>query len=197
MPQLQRLQAIEQACLELLEQHPQGVSEHSLLKRLRAEPYALFPPLQLDDQLGLFQSHFLLFHALYRLRDRLHREQQASLRISALLIELSDYQPGEQSLCESEPLRDYYLDLGNLDATGKADVLELLSDFWRRLQLGEPEQLGAALAVLELERAEEFAQVKRQYRRLVMRHHPDRGGDAAKMHALNEALEIMRIHFKC
>lgn len=197
MPQAKRLERIEQACLELLKQHPDGISEYSLLKRLRDDPYTLFPSLPLGDHLGLFQSHFLLFHALYRLRDRLHREQQAGLQISALLIELCDYQAGEQSLCEAEPLRDYYLDLGNLDATGEADVFDMLSDFWRRLQLGEPEQLAAALAVLELERAEEFAQVKAQYRRLVMQHHPDRGGDAAKMHALNEALEVMRIHFKC
>ena len=194
-----RQEFLEQACLALLRQHPDGISEYQLLKQLRDEEYALFPRLELDDHLGLFQSHFLLFHSLYRLRDRLHREQRGLLRISALLIELCDYEAGDAALCEVDPLRDYYLDLANLDETGEDEVVALLADFWRRLQLGEsePERVAAALAVLELEAAESFVQVKQQYRRLVMRHHPDRGGEGAKMHALNEALEILRLHYCC
>ena len=195
MPSAPRLDEIEQACHDLLRQHPDGISEHALLSQLRDEPYALFPKLPLDDTLGLFQSHFLLFHCLYRLRERLHAERSGHLEISALLIELGDYRAGDASLIEADPLRDYYLDLANLDETGEADVWELLGAFWRRLQLGEPERVAAALAVLELDTAEEFNQVKAQYRRLVMQHHPDRGGEGAKMHALNEALEVMRLHF--
>lgn len=194
MPQSQRLKAIEQACLELLRRYPDGISEYSLLKRLRGEEYALFPRLRLGDNLGLFQSHFLLFHALYRLRDRLHAGQQGHLAISALIIELDDYQGGVSALSESDPLRDYYLDLSNLDETGEADVAELLSNFWRGLRL-DSGKVDEALGVLELEGAEDYAQVKAQYRRLVMQHHPDRGGEAVKMHALNEALEVMRRHF--
>ena len=198
MPQGHPRQAfLEQSCLALLRQHPDGISEYQLLKELRDEEYALFPRLALDDHLGLFQSHFLLFHSLYRLRDRLYAEQTALLQISALLIELCEYEAGDAALCEVDPLRDYYLDLDNLNETGEADVVALLADFWRRLQLGEPDRVAAALAVLELEVAESFQQVKQQYRRLVMRHHPDRGGEGAKMHALNEALEILRLHYRC
>jgi DnaJ-domain-containing protein 1 len=192
----QRQKLLEQACLVLLSQHTDGISEYQLLQKLRSEEFALFPPLELDDHLGLFQSHFLLFHTLYRLRDQLHAEQRALLRISALLIELCDYETGEPSLCEIDPLRDYYLDLANLDATGEADVVALLGDFWQRMQRGESLQVTAALAVLELEEASDFAQVKRQYRRLVMCYHPDRGGEATKMHALNEALEVLRQHYR-
>ncbi|MDH5786528.1 MAG: DnaJ domain-containing protein [Chromatiales bacterium] len=195
MSRAKHLDAIEQACHELLRQHPDGLSEYSLLKRLRTEEYLLFPKLPLGDTLGLFQSHFLLFHSLYRLRDRLHAEGLGHLSISALIIELNEYYEGIASLIEADPLRDYYLDLSNLDETGESDVREMLSDFWRKLQLGEPERVSAALTVLELERAESFMEVKAQYRRLVMRHHPDRGGEAAKMHALNEALEVLRQHF--
>ncbi len=190
-----RQESLEQACLTLLNQHPDGISEYQLLKRLREDDYALFPRLELDDHLGLFHSHFLLFHSLYRLRDRLHTEQRGRLEISALLIELSDYEPGDAALCEGDPLRDYYLDLDNLRDTAEADVVALLADFWRRLQQGEPDRIAAALAVLELEAADNFQQVKQQYQRLVMRHHPDRGGEGAKMHALNEALEILRLHY--
>ncbi len=198
MPQGQpRQQLLEQACLELLSQYRGGISEYQLLKRLRDDEYALLPRLELDDHLGLFQTHFLLFHTLYRLRDRLYAEQHSVLHISALLIELSDYQAGEAALCEADPLRDYYLDLANLETTGEADVVALLTNFWRRLQLGEPDRIAAALEVLELEAAEDFEQIKRQYKRLVMSHHPDRGGEGAKMHALNEALEVLRLHYHC
>jgi DnaJ-domain-containing protein 1 len=188
-------QRLEQACLQLLTQQPDGMSEYQLLQRLREDDYALFPPLKLDDHLGLFQSHFLLFHTLYRLRDGLHAEQRAVLRISALLIELCDYEAGEAALSELDPLRDYYLDLTNLDTTGEAEVEALLAGFWRRLQQSEPQQVAAALAELELQEARDFVQVKQQYRRLVMAHHPDRGGSGGKMYALNQALAVLRRHY--
>jgi DnaJ-domain-containing protein 1 len=191
-----RSQRLEQLCLQLLLQHPDGISEYQLLQRLREKEGALFPRLELDDHLGLFQSHFLLFHTLYCLRDTLHEEQRGLLRISALLIELCDYEAGEAALCEADPLRDYYLDLTHLDATGEADVEALLNGFWQRLQQGDPQQVAAALAELELPEASNFSQVKHQYRRLVMSHHPDRGGSSAKMHALNEALELLRRHYQ-
>lgn len=190
-----QLRQLEQACRELLTRHPQGLSEYQLLQYLRSEEFALLPKVKLDDHLGLFQSHFLLFHLLYHLRDHLHETHQGSLSISALSIRLSPYRAVDASLCESDPLRDYYLDLDNLHTAGERDVLELLASFWQRMQLDEPEKIEAALEVLEMEQAQAFCEVKAQYRRLVMQHHPDRGGEAAKMHALSEALEIMRCHF--
>jgi DnaJ-domain-containing protein 1 len=190
-----RSQRLEQACLALLAQHPDGITEYRLLKRMREEPYALFPRLQLGDHLGLFQSHFLLFHTLYTLRDRLHAERRAELRISAWLLELCDYEAGEAALCEADPLRDYYLDLSNLESTGRVEVETLLADFWHRLPRTQPQPVTGALAELELPQASNFAQVRRQYQRLVMTHHPDRGGTPGKMQALNEALALLRRHF--
>ena len=192
----QRQRELEQACLALLIQHPQGLSEYQLLKCLRKPPYGLLPTLELGDHLGLFQSHFLIYHSLYRLRERLLAEQRSMLQISALRVGLDAYEPGEAALCEVDPLRDYYLDLANLDATGEAEVAALLDAFWRCVPVAaDSEGVVSALAVLELDAASDFDQVKRQYRRLVMRHHPDRGGEAARMHALNEALELLRHHY--
>lgn len=181
--------------MQLLSKHPQGLSEYQLLKRLRRAPYELLPALELDDHLGLFQCHFLIYHTLYRLRDRLHAEQRASLQISALLIALRGYQSGEAMLCEPDPLRGYYLDLHNLDVTGEDEVAELLREFWRRLQRRDDAAIASALELLGLEDADDFSTVKQQYRRQVMRHHPDRGGEAAKMQRLNEALELLRHHY--
>ncbi len=184
-----------QTCLTLLRRHPAGLSEYHLLKLLRDEEPILFPRLELNDQLGLFESHFLLYHTLYRLRDRLHDEKRATLQFSALLIELLDYRESEAALCEADPLRDYYLDMNNLDEMSRAGVAALLNDFWRRISMGEPERVASALQILELDSSADFNSAKTQYRRLVMQHHPDRGGDAAKMFALNEAMEVLRIHF--
>lgn len=194
MPQAHRLDDIERACLELLRQYPAGISEYSLLKRLREADYALFPKLALGDNLGLFQSHFLLFHSLYRLRDRLHAEQLGVLQISAFLIELTGYEGAEAALCLKDPLREYYLDLANLDETGEADVQRLLDQFWRSISPVASPHVEEAMVTLELEQACDFSHVKAQYRRLVMQHHPDRGGEAVKMHELNDALEILRRH---
>lgn len=189
-----RQEQLEQACLELLANHPRGLSEHQLMLRLRSDEYALLPPLAPDDHLGLFQSHFLLFHALYRLRDRLYDEQRATLRISVLAIELDDYRAAQAALCEADPLRDYYLDLNNLAATGEGEVAALLAGFWRRMQQGQPERVAAALEVMGLERVENLAQLRQHYKRLVMRHHPDRGGEAARMQALNDAYAVLCAH---
>lgn len=182
-------------CLGLLRQYPEGLSEYQLLQQLRDLEPLLFPELPAADQLGLFQQHFLLFHILYTLQQQLYAEQSALLQISPLSIVLSDYTAGEEALSEADPLRDYYLDLSHLDDTSEEEVFTMLAGFWRRMQLGEPERVAAALEVLELASAEDFSQVKQQYKRLVMRHHPDRGGEEVKMHALNEAYEVLRVYF--
>lgn len=72
-----RSQRLEQASLALFTQHPDGIMEYRLLKRLREEPYAPFPRWQRGANLGLFQSHFLLLRPPYILRDWLYAERQA------------------------------------------------------------------------------------------------------------------------
>jgi len=94
--------------------------------------------------------------------------------------------PGQDALAEADPLRDYYLDLANLDATGEAEVERLLADFWQRF--AGADERAAALAVLGLADPVDAATIKQRYRELVMRHHPDRGGDTRRLQELNEAM---------
>lgn len=187
------IRQLETLCHRLLCDNPAGLSEHQLIELLREPPHALLPSLRLDDSLGLFQSHFLLFHALYRLRERLWREECGDLAISPQLIQLGRYRPGEATLCHSDPLREYYLDLSQLEQTGEAELEVLLNGFWNHVQAAD-ERLQA-LAVLELDEAEDFVAVKQQYRRLVMRHHPDRGGEAQRMQALNDAFAVLQRYY--
>ncbi|MGM0594089.1 MAG: DNA-J related domain-containing protein [Pseudomonadota bacterium] len=190
----EKIAQLEHACQQLLEAHPGGVTEHELLQLLRRAPHRLMPSLALDDSLGLFQSHFLLFHALYRLRDRLRGERSAELSISALRIVLLPYVAGSEAVQRSDPLRAYYLDLTHLAETGRQEVEEMLAGFWQKAAVNSGDK-DKALAVLELEEPVSLAEIKTQYRRLAMAHHPDRGGETEQMHDLNCALETLQRYY--
>jgi len=187
------IRELERACRELLEGQPEGIGEHALLQALRQAPYRLMPELSLDDSLGLFQSHFLLFHVLYRLRDQLRKERRAELSISPLSLRLRPYVPGNEGLESADPLRDYYLDLEELTRTGVEDVEAMLAGFWGKVEAGGDKD--GALALLELEEPVTLGEIKAQYKRLVMQHHPDRGGEAERMHALNDALAVLQRYY--
>ena len=53
------------------------------------------------------------------------------------------------------------------------------------------EQIQKALEILELPPFITKEDIRTQYRFLARKHHPDRGGDAAKMEKINEAYAIL------
>ena len=75
LPSPSALAALEARLLDLLAAHPAGLSEHELLKKLRASD-PLFAGFSAREPLKLFRGHYLLFHALYRLRDLLAGERR-------------------------------------------------------------------------------------------------------------------------
>lgn len=171
---------------DLIAQHPAGLSEFELLSRLDDDPENTFEKGNMRDSLNLFQTHFLLFHALYRLQTALADAGEAYLEISALCIRLHPFkQSDRQQLAGHDPLRDYYLDLANLEQTQQADVDAMLGNFWRRYLLHD--QRTEYLAVLQLEEGASSDEIRLQYRRLAMQHHPDRGGDTERLQQINEA----------
>jgi len=185
-----------------LQQFPEGIKEFDLIRYLREEDAELLPQGQLSDSLTLFQTHFLLFHILYRLRDELRHSKDYELEINALNIQLQPYQDTSQTfsqeikqiLIHHDPLRDYYLNLKNLQETGQDDVEQLLTKFWTKLSSGE-ERLQA-LQVLELEDGIDYISIKQQYRRLAMQHHPDRGGDEYQLQIINAAKEVLDRYYR-
>ncbi|MCY1283988.1 DNA-J related protein [compost metagenome] len=182
--------------LILLREAEAGCSEHQLIQRLKARHSTHVPHLPLTDKLVLFRTHFLVFNALYRLRDRLWGEQAAHLEISPLHIRLLPYQAGERALSEHDPLRDYYLDMTHLRDTREEDVEKLLTSFWTRMQGGEEKR--AALELLGLDggvQRLDLAVIKRRYRQLVSEHHPDRGGSTTRLQSLNLAMEILERYY--
>lgn len=182
------------AVLDGVREQSQGQTEHALLRRLAEFDVAPFAGARLDQPLELFRAHFLLFHCLYRLRDQLVNQGEW-LRIHCLEIALvplerdPDTAGGERSLAEADPLRSYYLDLGNLESMDAATVEAMLSDFWRRLDGSGRRR--EALRVLGLDDEADEQTVRQQYRRLAQRHHPDKGGDTETLQQINEAMMVL------
>ncbi|MCO6058595.1 molecular chaperone DnaJ [Pseudomonas sp. MOB-449] len=181
---------------ELLRGAPEGLSEYQLIQTLKAQHSTHIPHLELTDKLVLFRTHFLVFNALYLLRDRLSGEGLAHLAISPLCVQLLPYEAGAAALSELDPLREYYLDLKNLRDTTEDDVERLLVSFWTRMQ-GSEEKL-AALELFGLHNGNQplsLTVIKQRYRQLVSQHHPDRGGSTSRLQSINKAMEILQRYY--
>ena len=182
--------------LQLLQTAPAGLSEYELIQQLKNSHSTHIPNLPLLDNLVLFRTHFLVFNALYQLRERLWDEQRAHLDIGPLCVQLQPYRAGGAGLAEHDPLRDYYLDMDNLRDTDADDVEKLLTSFWTRMQGGEEKQ--AALELFELHdhrKPLNLATIKHRYRQLVSLHHPDRGGNTERLQSINKAMEILERYY--
>lgn len=168
--------------------HPQGLSEYHFLTLLGKHE----PIFQTDrsDPMSLFRQHFILFHALYRLEMELSAKRQAHLQITPLQIALKPYQAATHAELDfPDPLRNYYLDLDHLYKTGREEVEKLLNAFW--LGITQQDQRAEALQVLGLTDPVDNASIRRRYRELVMRHHPDRGGETARLQLINAAVAAL------
>ncbi|MDX5371234.1 MAG: molecular chaperone DnaJ [Pseudomonadaceae bacterium] len=180
---------------ELLLAAPAGISEYQLIQQLKARRSTHIPHLGLADKLVLFRTHFLLFNALYRLRERLWGERRAHLQISPLCVQLQPWHSGGEGLAEHDPLRDYYLDLANLRDTTENDVERLLASFWTRMQGGDEKRAALELFELDGDRRLDLATIKQRYRQLVSQHHPDRGGSTERLQSINLAMEILQRYY--
>ncbi len=174
----------------MLRESPAGISEFDLIRRLQTKAdLPEFGAGALRDPLSLFRTHFILFHALYRLSDRLAGSGE-TVRVHCLRCCILASPPVPAgALDRPGPLRSYYLDLDNLESADAGSVERLMGDFWRVFL--RQDRRAEALAVLELSDPVDDREIKAAYRRLAMRHHPDRGGDTAALQRLNEALTVL------
>ena len=182
--------------LLLLQEKPEGRSEYELIQQLKRRHSTHVPNLPLTDKLVLFRTHFLVFNALYLLRDRLWAEGSGHLQISPC-IQLLPYASAAAGLAEQDALREYYLDLSNLRDTDEDDVERLLASFWTRMQGSDEKR--AALELFELDRSPQpltLELIKHRYRQLVSLHHPDRGGSTQRLQSINLAMEILARYYR-
>ena len=185
-----------EALLQLLELRLHNglpVSEYELLTWLQAPEQAIFATEALKDSLTMFRSHFVLMHCLYRLRAQWQASKEALLEISALRIQRLPWQTSTTGAVDvPDPLAAYYLDLTQL-ATDRESVEALLTSFWKRMLSADT--LLADLQVLELTEGASEDDIRLQYRRLAMRHHPDRGGDEATFCQIQTSYQRLKSRF--
>ena len=117
----EQLRAFEVAIEDILSLQEDGISEYELMGWLGREGHESYKQSFLQDNLALFRAHFIPFHALYRLRDRLWEEASGFLEISAVKIIRHPYQASEDGLQPADDLREYYLDIRNLTDTTDFD----------------------------------------------------------------------------
>lgn len=166
-----------------------GISEHELIRGLRRDGCPEIPEIRHRDLYGLFRTHFRLFHALYRLRDRLRRERRAELVPDPMHIRLTAWRPGAPELDRHDGLAAFYADLSHLESTRPEDVARMVTGLQKRQH--RTVRRSEALAVLGLEEHAPADRIKRRYRQLAMRWHPDRGGDAQRFRELQEAVNVL------
>ena len=187
----ERLAFLQETLHQILSETTDGISEFDLIGRLQARQTSGFEKNVLRQNHTMFQCHFILFHCLYRLRERLQTQHIANIDIHCLNIRLLPYiHTGENLPSSHDKICEYYLNFENLENTSSEDVEQLINSFWEYYVAGD--QRSHALKILGLEDPIEHSDIKRHYRRLVMEHHPDRGGDKTRLQAINEAMEILQ-----
>jgi hypothetical protein len=189
--------------------------ERHLLNTPQCTEYAIITHLQslgrlgknvLSSPLSLFRCHFLIHNALYRLKYLALSHKQYNISISSMSITLNPYDtcpttntflPDTSELGPCSKLGLFYLDLTQLNQTQEQDVNNLLDQFWKKFY--NPQQKNQALTTLKIHPDEQvnidFKSIKKQYRRLVMQHHPDRGGDANKLIAIQQAMQCLEHYY--
>jgi DnaJ-domain-containing protein 1 len=176
--------------LSILKDHPEGLSEHALIRQLEAHGHT-FDKDEAQQDLALFQTHFLVMNALYQLQDKLLTEGQY-LAISPLSIRLETAGAGGNSSPTQGPdarLRAYYLDFTHLEQTTGADIVALMNGFWERYLAIDGR--ADALNTLGVTGEEGWPAIQQAYRRLAAEHHPDRGGDPERFMAIRKAYEVL------
>lgn len=154
---------------------------------------------QLDDNPGndLFKRNFLLMNALFELQEILLPKQW--LQVKAMDIQIFRLVPSNVNLLimQDTSLREYYLDWNNYD-TSENVVRELLEAFWSNYKsyIGLNINLmnkSNALRVFELDESATARDIRKQWRRLALKWHPDRpDGDAARFREVCEAWQSLR-----
>lgn len=173
------------------------------------------------DPLTLYQHHFILFHCLYRLQAAFYEENRY-LHVHFMRTFLLDYPAagrcrhydpwagrfcsaprGEdpdycdrhfdqmgKSAVERLSTRYFYLDAENFDRFDAATAEEFVSGAWDLLT--HYDAFRESLRVLDLPEAADLAMVKRKFRHLAMRHHPDRGARSAeRFNEINRAYRLL------
>ena len=188
---------IMDAAEALLRTHPDGMSELAMLRTLQNPPWQLFETIDFSSPAALYPVHFLLFHSLYRRRESLASESGETIDINALNIRLRALDvAGAQQADQHDALHAFYRDPANHDLA-ESTINRMLDDFWQGITRPADDELQQACQALDIEAPPpDLGTARAAFRRLAMRHHPDRGGSNEQLQALNRAMAIIRHYFR-
>jgi len=197
------LNKITQTIVAFLDQK-NPCTEHEILNKLKTDKIAPFDQLNLQQSKDLFCAHFLTMHALYNLQNEYLSKQQYCLDIQSIKVERHPYfsknsindLASENSLSKSldsltkhDPLKEYYLNISHYFETSEDEVNELLKSFWKKYLAQDDKQ--QALSTLALPANSNYETIKKQYRLLAQKHHPDKGGCGKYFAKVNAAKSIL------
>lgn len=182
--------------MEVLKKQPRGWKVHTLATHLN--DLGLVPILDPKPEKDLFKKNFLIMNALYQLQETLFPESW--LQVQAMDIELMHgrYYASGHAIDTEDPLRDYYVHWENYEAE-EGEVKRLLNEFWTRYRkfvggedIGDMDR-GKALSLFELPVDASPAEIRKRWRKLALRWHPDReAGNSAQFRILCEAWNVLR-----
>ena len=175
-----------------------GITEFELIGLLQSDEYKLLDKNALRDSLSLFQTHFILFHCLYLLKDKLHTSGHGELLISATQIKLVAQSASGIDITDADPLRDYYLEWSHFSKTSTSDVDDLLDSFWRTMNTerqASEQEVAEALCIMNFspDSTPTRLQIKRRYKALQHKYHPDKGGSVTRSQSLTDAYQILMV----
>ncbi|WP_188014744.1 DNA-J related domain-containing protein [Vibrio harveyi] len=181
--------------LDILRKQPSNWKVHTLAHELSQKGYIQ----QLDESpdKDLFKRNFLLMNALYQLQETLYPD--GWLQVEAMnIVLMSAIEASRHSVDTDDPLREYYLDWKNYEAD-EGEVRRLLNDFWSRYQryiggnVSDDLDRSKALHLFELDADATRTEIRRQWRKLALRWHPDReNGNADRFRVLCNAWNVLR-----
>lgn len=181
---------LKPAILQVLKNSDQRLAIHQLLQAVKET--TIIPELDDDVQLALFKMNWLMMNALFQLQADL-LDEGYYLKISTLDIQLlplsrQDRTAASRQLSQ-QPLRDYYMDWCHFSETTREQVQAILDGVW--LQYISGHSLQNAYDVLGLDTSAGVSLIRKTYRKLAGRYHPDKGGDPSRFMAVREAYEIL------
>lgn len=179
-----------------------GISEYDLINALKSPPYLVFDENALRDSLMMFQTHFVLFHCLYQLRDEWRVQKVGQLDIGLARITLHPILESAANIQSEDLLANYYLDWSNLSSTDENDVEALLNHFWKKMAGTNTHvnisgsELKQACLTMEIVSVEgmDLSELKQQYRKLQHENHPDKGGKIEMSQSVLHAYTQLRRH---
>lgn len=191
------VERIMDAAEALLRTHPEGMSELAMLRALQQLPWQLFGSIDFSSPAALYPAHFLLFHSLYRRREELAIEGRETIDINALSIRIRGMEDtDDQQAGHHDALHAFYRDPANHELA-ESTINRMLDDFWQGITRPADDELEYACRTLAIDAPPpDLGTARAAFRRLAMRHHPDRGGTNEELQALNRAMATVRHHFR-